>query len=325
MLPSVPAPTLVIVNPRSGAGTTGRLWKKIEPRLRSALGDLEVELTKGPRDAVRIAREGVRAGARRLIVAGGDGTGSEVVTGLLGADLGEHAELGFLPLGSGCDFARGIGLPRDPEKMIALLRDGSRMRSDAGRVTYQDEAGEQRSSYFLNIGSLGISGLTDLLVNQAGKWLGPGAAFVVGTLRAIVRYRAAEIEIDVDGEPFHRGSVSMAVAANGRFFGSGMQVAPGARIDDGAFEVVVVGELSKPRLVAALPSIYRGRHFDHPAVTHTTGSRVEARITRGDAILIDVDGEPLGHLPVRFDLLPSAVRLFGLPPQASARPDSAQG
>lgn len=293
------------------------MWKKIEPVLRGSLGDLEIELTRGPRDAERIAREAVRSGTRRLIVAGGDGTGSEVVTGLLSADLGEYAELGFLPLGSGCDFARGLGLPRDPEKMVGLLRDGDTMRIDAGRVQYTDDEGQPRTGYFLNIGSFGISGLTDRMVNQAGKRLGPGAAFVIGTLRAIASYRPAEVEIDVDGEPFYRGPLSMAVAANGRYFGSGMTVAPGARIDDGSFEVVVVGELSKPRLIAAFPKIYRGSHFAHPAVSHTTGRRVEARISRGDAILIDIDGEPLGHLPATFELLPGAIRLFGLPPLAS--------
>ena len=103
----------MIANPRSRNGATARRWSPIEAKLRNALGHLEVEFTRGPRDAERIAREGVRAGVERVIVAGGDGTLSEVVTGLLSADLGGYAGIGVLPLGTGSDFTRALGVSNE--------------------------------------------------------------------------------------------------------------------------------------------------------------------------------------------------------------------
>jgi len=90
----------VIVNPRSRNGATGRRWGSLEQKLRAEFGAFESEFTRGPRDAERIAREGVRAGMERVLVAGGDGTLNEVASGLLGAGLGGYAQVGILPLGT---------------------------------------------------------------------------------------------------------------------------------------------------------------------------------------------------------------------------------
>ena len=285
---------------------------RIEAALRDQLGSLEVERTSGPRDAERIAREAVRSGVERLVVAGGDGTTSEVVTGLLSADLSDYAQLALIPMGSGCDFARTLGLPRKPEALIPLLARGVSRRVDAGRIRYRDRRGQERVGYFLNVASFGISGLTDEFVNRAGKSLGPTAAFAAGTLRAIARFEAPQVVIRVDGCTVHEGSLSLAAVANGRYFGSGMRIAPGARVDDGAFSVVIVDGLSKSRLIANFPTIYRGRHLSHHAVALHGGASVEAEVISGEALL-DVDGEPLGRLPASIDLLPGAIELFGLP------------
>jgi YegS/Rv2252/BmrU family lipid kinase len=299
----------VILNPR----TCGeRRWRSLEVRLRDVLGDLEVERTRGPLDARRIAREAVRAGVERIVVGGGDGTMSEVVTGLLAAGLGEYAELACLPLGSGCDLPRTLGLSRKPDDVIDGLAAGTSRRVDAGRVLYTDRDGAERTTYFLNITSFGISGLTVELVNQAKKRFGPTAAFALGTLRAISRYEPAEITVRVDGIEVHRGPVNMAAVANGRYFGSGMMVAPSAEVDDGLLELVLVSGLSKPRLVAHFPSIYRGAHFSHPNVSHHRGVKIEADIVSGRALL-DVDGEQPGLLPAVVEVRPKAIGLFGQP------------
>jgi len=179
----VPSKTLVIVNPASGSGKTGRRWKKLEPTLRSRLGDVEVELTKAPRDAERIAREAARAGVDRILVVGGDGTTSEVVTGLLASDLGRYTELGLLPLGSGCDFSRTMGISRRPEVALDDLEEGERRRVDAGRIRFRDREGRECERYFLNEASFGMSGLVCDLVNRAGKSMGPTTAFALGTRR----------------------------------------------------------------------------------------------------------------------------------------------
>jgi YegS/Rv2252/BmrU family lipid kinase len=309
---AMPGQPLVILNPASRGGATGRQWKKVEARLRGVLGDVEVALTRGPRDAERIAREAVRSGVERLIVAGGDGTTSEVASGLLDADLAKYAQIASLPLGTGGDLARTLGIPRDLDAAMQLIRDGATRCIDAGRLEYRDRGGAERSAYFVNVASFGISGLVDELVNRAPKWLGGGASFAIGTLRGIARYRPARVALRVDGELLHDGPLVLAAAANGRFFGGGMQVAPDASPDDGAFDVVVVEGASKARLVSQFPSLYRGSHVSKPGVKVVRGKTLEAEAEPG-TVWLDVDGEALGTLPARFVLLPEALTWFGVP------------
>ena len=300
----------MIVNPYSRNGATGRRWRGVEARLRDALGDLEVEPTRGPRDATRIAREGVRAGVERVVVAGGDGTLSEVVTGLLGAGLGSYAEIGLLPLGTGGDFARTLEIPRVVDAAVACVQAGAVRRVDAGRVTYRDARGEDVTSYYVNVASLGISGLVDQLANRTSKALGGRMSFLIATLRALARYANPSVTLRVDGKDFFEGPLVLAVAANGRYFGGGMHVAPEAHPEDGLLDVVVVPGLPKRQLFAKLPMIYRGTHLGDPAVLTGRGRLVEVESVATD-VFLDVDGEPLGTLPARFEIVPEAVSVIG--------------
>jgi YegS/Rv2252/BmrU family lipid kinase len=302
--------TLVIVNPRSHDGATGRRFSGVERQLRALLGPIEVEHTRGPRDAERIAREGVRSGVERVLVAGGDGTLGEVVTGLLAADLGAYAQLGLLPLGTGSDFVRSVGSPRRIEDAVACIASGRARPVDAGRVQYVDEDGKDCVRYFANVASFGISGLVDEIVERTTRRLGGGAAFLIGALRALLRYRSERVEIRVDGEPVFDGPLVLGTGANGRYFGGGMQVAPEARIDDGLLDVVVVPALPWPRLLAKLPMIYRGAHLHDAAVTHHRGRVIEALAEPG-LVKLELDGEPIGTLPARCEVLPGALSVIG--------------
>lgn len=311
----MPAATLAILNPN--AGNASRILGRVETRLRESLSDilggLEIERTRAPRDASRIAREAARAGVKRLIVGGGDGTLSEVVTGLLAAGLGQETEIGILPLGTGCDFARTLGIPLAPERAIELLATGVCRRVDAGRIEHRGRGGEEQTLYFLNEASFGLSGLIVESVNRQSNKLGPRASFVLGSLAAIARHPQPEVVVRVDGQEVHSGRAALVLAANGRFCGAGMNMAPGAECDDGLLDVVVVEALSRPRLWYNLPSLYNGRHVNHPAVSVHRGTRVEAEAVGESRALLDIDGEAAGEVPVRIELLPRAIGLFGLP------------
>lgn len=304
--------TLVIVNPRSRSGATGRRWPALEARIRSVLGPVEVEMTRAPRDAERLAREAVRAGVERLVVAGGDGTLGEVASGLLGAGLAGYAEIGVLPLGTGSDYARSLGLPRDFEAALACIAAGATRRVDAGRARFRTRGGEERVACFANVASFGISGLVDEIVGRTTRIFGNGTAFLVGALAAILRYRSERVALRVDGELVHDAELVLATGANGRWFGAGMQVAPQAVLDDGLLDVVVVGALSRPRLLAKLPKIYAGSHLRDPAVRWTRGRVIEADAPPG-RVPLELDGEPLGMLPARLEVLPGALRVVAPP------------
>jgi diacylglycerol kinase (ATP) len=304
--------TLVVVNPRSRSGATQRQFASLEPRLRDSLGAFEVEWTRSPRDAERIAREGVRAGFERIVVAGGDGTTSEVVSGLLGAKLGDYAEVAPLPLGTGGDLMRTLGIPRNLDRVLEGIAAGHSQKVDAGRVRYTDRSGRERTTHFLNVTSFGVSGLITELVNRATKVFGGRVSFLLGTLRGITRYRPEEVRIRLQGELVYEGPLVLGTAANGRFFGGGMQVAPRAEPADGLFDVVVIPGFSKSRLLRELPRIYAGTHLEVPQVSFHRGQRIEAEAAPG-RVWVEIDGEPLGTLPASIEVLPSAISVLGSP------------
>jgi YegS/Rv2252/BmrU family lipid kinase len=306
----MPARTLVIANPRSRNRAASRRLKSLEAKLRSALGPLDIECTRAPRDAERIAREGVRSGIERIIVAGGDGTLSEVVTGLLSAQLGDYAVIGLLPLGTASDFARGLGQPPDVDAAIERLAAGKTLRADAGRVTYRTDDRQEVTGYFANVASFGLSGVVDELVNRTTKVFGGRMSYMIGTVRGIARYRSGPVSISIDGELVFDGPLSVAAVANGPYFGGGMRVAPNARIDDGLFDWVIVPGMSRCALLRKFPLLYRGSHIRDPQILQGRGRVIEACGVAGP-IRLDVDGESLGVLPARFELLPGAITLIG--------------
>ena len=316
----MPAKTLVIINPQSAGGTTGRRWPEVEPLLRATLGEFEVQRTLGRRDAERIAREAVRAGVQRLVVAGGDGTTSEVVSGLLAAGVASEAQVGVLPMGTGRDLPRTLGIPSDLGAAIEALGRGATRRVDALRVGYRDRQGAERQAWSINVTSFGLSGLTVELVTRAPRFLGGSFAFLLGALGSIARYRPTRVRILADGEEVCDEPIVLTALANGQYFGGGMHIAPDASPDDGALDLVVVREISKLGLVKALPSLYRGTHLTNPAVSHHRATHIEALPVEGDPerVWIDVDGEGLGTLPIRVELLPRAVTLFGATPATPA-------
>lgn len=303
--------TLVIVNPCSQGGGTARRLGYIESRLREVLGPVEVRLTRAPRDAEEIARKAAETGIERLVVAGGDGTASEAASGLLASGRAHAVELGLLPLGTGGDLGRSLGLPRKLDAAIEGLGGGATRRIDAGRVTYCGGDGETAVSHFLNVGSLGLSGLTDLYVKSSPRMFGGGVAFAIAAIRSVLDFRCRAVSIRVDGELVHEGPTNLAAVANGRYFGGGMKIAPDASLSSGIFEVVIVGEMSKAALILKLPTLFTGRHIQDTATTCHRGFLIEAD-SAADDVLLDIDGEALGRLPASFEILPGAITLFGV-------------
>jgi diacylglycerol kinase family enzyme len=149
-------------------------------------------------------------------------------------------------------------------------------------------------------------------VSRSPGLLGGRASFLLGALRAIARHRSEPVRVRVDGRVVHEGPLVLGAAANGRFFGAGMCIAPDARTDDGLFDAVVVRAMGRARLLRKLPLIYRGAHLADPAVGAWQGRVVEAE-SLGAPVPLELDGEPLGLLPARLEVLPAALVLIGPP------------
>jgi diacylglycerol kinase (ATP) len=155
-----------------------------------------------------------------------------------------------------------------------------------------------------------MSGLVTRLVNEAPKALGGRVSFLIGTLRALVRWQSQPVTLKLDGQIVHEGRLHLATAANGQYFGGGMRVAAQAKMDDGLFDVVIIPDLSKLELLRRLPLLYTGAHLDVPSVRCLRGRRLEAEAAPG-SVHTEIDGECLGTLPACYEIVPGAITLVG--------------
>lgn len=306
---------LLLVNPRAGAGRANKRIPALESALREAGASFETSLTTGPGDATRQVREAIATGLAGVAVVGGDGTLNEAVNGFFdeeGTPSDTDTWLGTLPCGTGGDFRKTVGVSRDVNAMVTRMMWSRPRPIDVGWLEFRDHRGEPASRAFINIASFGIGGLVDQLVNDSPKWMGGTPAFVIGSLRAMARYKQRRVKITVDEEPARETDILNVAVANGRFFGGGMHIAPEAEIDDGLFDVVGLENLSVMDQAKLTPDLYRGTLLGKPGVSHTRGRRVVAEPADwGGPILLDVDGEAPGALPATFTLKAGAVRLRG--------------
>jgi diacylglycerol kinase (ATP) len=304
--------TVVIVNPHSRSGKTGGRLSELKRLLREHVGVFDFALTRGPGDATGLTRAALASGAERILVAGGDGTVNEVVNGVLDENPVVRPEIGLLPMGTGRDFARMLKLGSDLEESVRRIVRGTRRRVDAGRVTFTSLDGAEHSRCFLNIASFGLTGESALWLEEQGQKGKRGKlSYVTSGLVGLTRYGAPEVTIRADGTTLFEGRLTLAAVANGQYFAGGMHVAPHARVDDCMFDVVVVPRLALAQSLAEFPRLMRGTHIHNPSVLVRRASVVEAE-SRGN-VWIEADGEPIGLLPARFELLEGAVTLCGMP------------
>ena len=307
--------TLLIVNPAAGGGRAARALDRVLEEL-APLQPFDVYVTQPgeARPAERAAADAVRAGVTRIAVLGGDGSCSQAVNGAYsagGVDALARVTFGFLPAGTGRDYARSAGIARDPVAAArALARGAAARRVDVGRVQFRDG----RERLFLNVASFGISAQIAHALEEYPqlKRRAGAVAFGLATVRAGLHYSPDETEIRADLQAAQRGPTAAVAIANGGWFGGGMHVAPTARLDDGLLEVVRFGDLARRDFVISLPRLYGGTHYTHPHVTHSRGAEVLAAPLGGAGareIEIEADGELVGALPAKFSLLRSALTL----------------
>jgi len=299
-----------IVNPHAARGAVGGNWPRIKELAERRFGPFRSFLTSAPGDATQFARLALSEGAHTVVCVGGDGTLNEVINGLMNEEGPENPEvrLGFIPNGTGCDFRRTLCVPTSPGEALEVVANGNSRLIDVGRLEFVDEAGRHQTRYFHNLASFGLGGEVDERVNRSGKRLGGFLSFMVATLVSLLRYSGKRIRLSVD-DHFDEEVVVLNVAvANGQYHGGGMWVAPGADPCDGLFHVTIIGDLSLPQVFYYLPKLYNGKILEVKQVRSLSGRRVEA--SSEERVLLDVDGEQPGRLPVRIEIIPSALRIL---------------
>jgi YegS/Rv2252/BmrU family lipid kinase len=299
-----------IVNPRAGNGSTGLKWPAIKARASNRLGRFKSYVTTGAGEAKHFTEKAITGGARLVVCVGGDGTLNEVVNGFM--EIGESdrsgLSIGYVPGGTGCDFIKTVSIPKDMEKAIDLIAAGTVSCIDLGRLFFKDLDGRDCRRYFLNITSFGLGGEVDQRVNKTTKAFGPFISFIWATLISILLYGKKKIKFKVDQSFEQELIIWNVVVANGQYHGGGMWVAPDASVDDGLFDITAIGDLSLPEVFLNLPKLYNGKIKDIDKVITLTGEKIEA--LSDQRVLLDVDGEQPGMLPVVIDIVPGALNII---------------
>ena len=215
-------------------------------------------------------------------------------------------ELAVIARGTGRDFARSLAVPHSLDAAIATALRGRTSTVDLGRVTYHAWAGDEAQAWFANVASAGMSGAIARRANVTTKVLGGKVSYVWATLAVFARWSNTEVSVTVDGET-RRARLHDVVVANGSYFGGGMKICPGAEADDGMFDVLLIGDLTKRDLLLTLPKTFRGTHLPHPKAELLRGSSVT--VESAEPLPLELDGEQPGTTPARFELVPGALRV----------------
>jgi YegS/Rv2252/BmrU family lipid kinase len=289
----------------------------MEHALRRAGLAHDVEWTTGPGDGARIAADAWRQGRERFLVAGGDGSVHDVVNGLMTARRAHDGPV-FplatniptvvpLPLGTGNDWSRSLGLPARPAALAAILGRGRAVRHDVGRIDFPASAtAPARTGWFINVAGAGF----DAHVIERMPARTPSRfAYLAGALRELARYRSPSFTLTADDDPeAAAGGLLLAFVANGRYCGGRMHVAPTARQDDGAFDLVTIADVGLLRALPKLAKLYTGRLLGDALVTHRLVRQV--RIDAQPVAGIEADGQWIGRTPAVITVQPGALRTF---------------
>jgi YegS/Rv2252/BmrU family lipid kinase len=307
---------LIIINPSSARGATRAAWPGMASDLATHFGAFNVAFTKQRGDAARLASHGAKEGRGFIVACGGDGTISEVANGIL--EAGVDVELGIIPSGTGGDFRRSLGISTHPATAARQLLTGRTRRIDVGRVTFFDQKNNPLSRYFLNVASFGMSSEVIKRVKAddekfllAGmKWLSGRIGFAAATLQTTLQTSNIEVVVQLDEKAQRRLTVANLSVANARYFGGGMKIAPAAKLNDGRFDVITIGDLSSFDILANAHRLYLGKHLAMRQVQQAHAQRLEARaVEKNVRVAIEIDGELPGYLPATFEIVPQALRV----------------
>jgi len=308
---------LVIANPFSASGATGKAWPRLASDLRTHFGPFQVLFTERRGDAITLATEAARNGSKLIIACGGDGTISEVANGIINS--GKDVELAILPSGTGGDFRRTLKIPARGSEAAQIIRNGKTRAIDVGRATFSSRDGHQVTRHFIGVASFGISAeiikrvkrnRSQWLQTTAPKWLTGRVSFGISMMQTAVMSTSSRVIVQLDDEHERHLKVANLCIANACYFGGGMKIAPQAKLNDGNFDVVSIGDLSTAEILTNAPKLYAGAHLGMEKVAHALAKKILARpADMEEEILLELDGELPGRLPATFQIVPGALRV----------------
>jgi len=273
---------LFIVNPTAGKGKALKLIPKIESFFKE--NDYKITITQRIGHGEEIARNALDNGFTHIISVGGDGTVFEVLNGVKEKGL----ILGILPAGTGNDFARTIQLPKDINSIFHRILKGKTKRIDIGKIN---------NKYFINVVSIGIDAEIVKETEKIKGFVPKSMAYILGVFFTLAKYKHKRVEIFIDGKSYRR-DIQLIAIGNGKYYGGGMKITPMAEVDDGYFDICIVNKISKLKLAALLPTVFKGQHTRIKDVQILRGKDV--KVLSQEPLLINADGNIIGTTPANL-------------------------
>jgi diacylglycerol kinase (ATP) len=267
----------VVVNPRAGKGRGQRVAAAVLETLGES-ASVEHAFTTSPGEEALLAEQALAAGFRTLVAVGGDGTWSRVGDAIVRSGL--PARLGLVAGGTGCDFAKSLDIPvADPRAAARIVLAGRVRAIDVGRVG---------ARHFLNVAGFGYD-VAVLEDSWTVSYLSGAPLYVYCALRQMGSYPGFKVRVEAEGQPAHEQDLLMLIVANARFFGGAFRIAPGAALDDGAFDLVSCANAPLPRRLALMGRLMRGTHGQAREVCLSRAGHV--RLTFPEPPAFETDGE----------------------------------
>lgn len=299
----------LIRNPVAGSGRAEKEWQQIATALDAAGIHYEAQASQAYEHAITLAAEGYQSGFRHFLVIGGDGTVNEVINGIAEhhPERLQQITLGLIPVGKGNDWRRSLGLPTDYTAIARSIASGQTLTQDVGSVTYQGPTGELQYRLFVNMAGIGFDGAVTQSVNQKTKDGKPLSkmAYLWQLLNTLLHHDSQKAKLT---GPSKRQEVLLFSAAigKGQYNGGGMRQTPHAQLDDGQLAITLIHDLPKWEVVANVTRLFAGTFVKHRKVEIFHSE--EFGVTN-PGLLLETDGESLGHTPATFQVLPRYLRV----------------
>lgn len=290
----------------------GKLYLKNKLRKAFECEAFECTFTETQRrhHALELSQKVVERGTDYLIAVGGDGTVSETINGLMLSpkEKRKNVILGVLPKGTGNDYARVLHVEDSPEQLARLIGQNQPYAVDVGEIEFTDFQGKRQSRFFDNVADIGLGAETVAQVNEASKFWGGNFTFIRATLKAFVKNKPKLIRIESPHFQWSGKVVTLCIA-KGKYFGSGLGIAPQAQLDDGLLQLAIVGNVTKMDFVKNLPALKKAKIIKHPEIFYHRVTQCTIA-TQEKNCLLEMDGEVVGFPPLKVKIHPRAVRVL---------------
>jgi YegS/Rv2252/BmrU family lipid kinase len=275
---------------------------------------LKCFVTETAGHSVVLAEQAIREGYTHIICVGGDGSLNEVANGLMKAkanvpsDVWNNIRLGVLPMGTGNDFAKTLNTPKDAGGLKRIIESDKFKAIDLGLVVFHNKAGQKQSRYFINITDVGMGGVVAEHLSRYSKWMGAYLTYQRAILTTLLTYKHQPVKAVADTFTYE-GSIMNFIVANGKYFGSGLGIAPDADAADGKFSIVILGEISLLDYIRNLGKVQKCQKISHPELHYKSAREVSIESPVGP-LAIDMDGEFIGYSPMTVSVVPTSVRFL---------------